>query len=449
VLTKLRQRLGLTPDDPVVREYDAQFGALSARLEQNIAQVIMSAALFTFILIRFEHWRRGGVTVENSWLALGLFLWYATAWYVIRRGHYAPWVRYVGATMEVSVPSIALLFQLRSQDLMYLYTTPALLLYPLAVSASALRLDPRLCLYAGIFGSSQFLLLFGLVIPRDDARFTGFFSVTPVATGLKAAYILGVGIFGAVAALVMQKLLLKVTRTAVERERVRGLFGVYVSEAVVEQILADQVPEGGERRRVSVCATDIRGFTTLSEERPPEEVVKLLNRYFERMCEVVARHGGVVNKFIGDGMLVMFNAPNRVDDDARRACACARAMVEEAERLFRTGEFPGLKIGVGICRGDCVVGNVGGTQRREYTAIGDVVNTAFRIEGLTKILGQPIVVTRDVRDAMGAEGETFELLGAHHVKGREALVELYGVSAPAPSDAPAPEAEPTRPAAGR
>jgi adenylate cyclase len=181
--------------------------------------------------------------------------------------------------------------------------------------------------------------------------------------------------------------------------------------------------DGGERRTITVCFTDIRDFTPMSESHTPEEVLRLLNLYFGRMCDIVAEHGGVVNKFLGDGMLIVFGAPANQPDDAQRAMAASRAMLAEVTRMRERGEFPNLRIGIGMHRGEAVVGNVGGMQRQEYTAIGDTVNTASRVENLTKVLGRSLLVTRECREALGSE--RFEPLGSHTVKGRAQPLELF------------------------
>jgi adenylate cyclase len=196
-----------------------------------------------------------------------------------------------------------------------------------------------------------------------------------------------------------------------------------VSEQVMEYLLSGQMKDGGERRTITVCFTDIRDFTPLSESRTPEEVLRLLNLYFGRMCDIVAEHGGVVNKFLGDGMLIIFGAPTNQPDDTQRALAASRAMLAEAARMRESGEFPGLRIGVGMHRGEAVLGNVGGVQRQEYTAIGDTVNTASRVQDLTKALGRSLLVTRECRDALGQE--PFEPMGNHTVKGRAQPLELF------------------------
>jgi adenylate cyclase len=141
------------------------------------------------------------------------------------------------------------------------------------------------------------------------------------------------------------------------------------------------------------------------------------------MCDIVAAHGGVVNKFLGDGMLIVFGAPAHQPDDAQRALASACAMLAEVARMRERGEFPDLRIGIGMHRGEAVVGNVGGVQRQEYTAIGDTVNTASRVQDLTKPLGRSLLVTRECREALGEA--RFEALGSHTVKGRVQPLELF------------------------
>lgn len=177
---------------------------------------------------------------------------------------------------------------------------------------------------------------------------------------------------------------------------IRATFGRYLSEDVVSTLLdsPDGLRLGGEKREVTVMMSDLRGFTLLSERRPPEEVVSMLNRYLEVMTEIILHHQGTIIEFLGDGILALFGAPVGRPDDPRRAVACALAMQLAMERVNaenRRRHFPEFKMGVGLNTGMVVAGNIGSDKRAKYGVVGSAINLTGRIESLT--LGGQILIS--------------------------------------------------------
>jgi adenylate cyclase len=213
-----------------------------------------------------------------------------------------------------------------------------------------------------------------------------------------------------------------------ERDRVKSTFAHYVSHQVMDSILSsDQAVQlSGDRRRITVLFCDIRGFSTMSEKLPPETVVRLLNDYFESMVEVVFRNNGTLDKFIGDGMMVIFGAPEDDPFQEEHALKTAIEMQRELKCLAERWKPEGLNIrsGIGINSGPAVVGNIGSSRRMDYTAIGDTVNLASRLESATKDMSVGILVSEYTY--MAARGNfRFREMGSIHVKGRTDPVMTY------------------------
>jgi adenylate cyclase len=205
------------------------------------------------------------------------------------------------------------------------------------------------------------------------------------------------------------------------RERLKAVdfFSRFVNPHVVQDLLArGGFPQAGQMREITILFSDIRGFTTLSEQLPPEQVVSLLNRYFGRQVEVILRHGGCLDKFIGDAIMAFWGAP--LDDPDH-----AQQMSEQLEQFKRELGEQGahFEVGIGLNSGAAIVGLMGSENKREYTAIGDAVNVASRIEGLTTGVARMLVSEETMRRC----GRSFDFAerGLHKVKGREKEVRLY------------------------
>jgi adenylate cyclase len=220
-----------------------------------------------------------------------------------------------------------------------------------------------------------------------------------------------------------------------ERIRLRQMFGRYVSDEVVEKLLAigHRPDQQGESLQVTVLFSDIRNFTTISEKLTPHEVVEMLNAYFSRVCEPILKEGGTVDKFIGDAVMAVFGSPVPCEDHAQRALRAALAMSQIAREFrfwmnehFAHTDLPEFEIGIGLHTGEAVIGSIGSPKRMEFTAIGDTVNTASRLEGLTKELGWKIVASSDTIHAASSTASTGKREKIS-VKGREGHIEVFEV----------------------
>jgi adenylate cyclase len=222
-----------------------------------------------------------------------------------------------------------------------------------------------------------------------------------------------------------------------EREQMMSLFASYVDPAVAETIWErrGELSLAGEERIATVMFTDIRGFTAASSGKPPAQVLEWLNRYMTAMDEVIREHGGFLNKFIGDGLMILFGVPlsQGPEQDALQALKAAVAMVERTEQLNRDrpagSDQPDLRIGAGIHSGALMAGSIGSASRQEYSVIGETVNLASRLESLNKEFGTEILFSVETRELIGELYPGIVGLGGAHVKGIVEAVEVFTVKA--------------------
>jgi adenylate cyclase len=215
-----------------------------------------------------------------------------------------------------------------------------------------------------------------------------------------------------------------------EKERLRQTFGLHVGRKAAEQILARDPGLGGTVQTITVMFVDIRSFTARAAERSPEKIVAVLNEFLRVMVHVVEdRHSGMVNKFLGDGFLALFGAGTDTDTHADEAVQAARAMLvglgELNEQLTAGGE-EAIHIGIGLHTGPAIVGSIGSPERLEFTAIGNTVNLASRIESLTKAVGETVVISEATRAAL-REATSLKPLPPQPVKGVAAPVQVWAL----------------------
>lgn len=207
------------------------------------------------------------------------------------------------------------------------------------------------------------------------------------------------------------------------QRRLRRAFSYYLPASLLEKMVASETPPalGGEERQITVWFSDLANFTSSSEGRPPQAIVQHLNRYFDTVVAIIEKHGGYVDKFVGDGIVAFFGAPLTLDNPATSALQAAREVAEELGRLAPDGS---LTTRIGIHTGKAVIGNIGSSRRFNYTAIGDSVNVAARLESANKALGTTILLSESTKTAAGDETDVIAL-GQVRVMGRLEPLKLY------------------------
>ena len=215
-----------------------------------------------------------------------------------------------------------------------------------------------------------------------------------------------------------------------ERRLIKDMFSLYLSREIVQKLMdtPDSLKLGGDKKLATIFFADIRGYTSFSEGRDPEYIIQILNEYFSEAVEVVLRHRGYIDKFIGDCIMAAWGVPlQSEEEDAISAVACALEIqdrVNAVDRSFFTGDAAGLRVGIGVHTGPLVAGNLGGHQRMNYTVIGDTVNIAARLEGIAG--PGDVIVTRTTRDYLG---DRFDLQKKRsvRVKGKAEPIQIFNV----------------------
>jgi adenylate cyclase len=320
--------------------------------------------------------------------------------------------RYIGALIETSLPTVALAVHIQNMGPVQALGFVMPLAYFIFIILSTLRLDFWLSTFTGFVAAAE---LFGMAMfyhpetttdPAPDIWYHGARSMILLISGILA---------GAVGVQLRRQFAASIG-AATARDRVTNLFGQHVSPQVVERLMAEGMEEASDIHLVAVMFVDFRSFTEAARSRSPQQVVDRLDGAFAVLVEILDRHGGIVNKFLGDGFLALFGAPLETPEAAHHAVSAAREMLAAMEDINEASDWP-LRIGIGIHVGEVVAGNIGSPRRKEYTVIGDTVNFASRLEALNKEFGSQLLVSAAVRDALGDEANDAVPLGEVAIRG--------------------------------
>jgi adenylate cyclase len=352
--------------------------------------------------------------------------WFALSRIIKERRKAYPWIPYIGALVETCIPLTALLITAQYVGPAYALLTPAPFVYPLLIVLSILRLDFKLSVFTGLVAAIQYwtvsLIYVGLTKAEDLAQ--PIISSTPPHL-LKGFLFLMTGVAAGLVTIQVKKRILNSFETVEERNRISRTFGEYVSPIVMDTLLTLKPDLRSEKREVCVMFLDIRDFTRFAEDRSPEDVVNYLESLFEFMIEIVNRHHGVINKFLGDGFMAVFGAPLSEGGDCSNGVAAAREILTRVEEEVALGHVLPTTVGIGLHAGEAVTGSIGSSLRKEYTVIGDVVNLASRIEKLNKKFQSRLLVSENVWQSIDETLEDAIPMGNVRVQGREKGIGIY------------------------
>jgi class 3 adenylate cyclase len=324
----------------------------------------------------------------------------------------------------ITIVGVSQMGQPYASDFRGLITAPPFVIFFLINALSGLRFDFKTSIYCALV---SVLIIFGLGFYDFYSDYGHFHRI--MVTVFKAAIVGGTGLVSGYIGHRTKGLIVQTIKEQEEKRFIKGIFGRYLPTEVMKSLIENpsSLELGGERRKVTIMMTDLRGFTVMSERLEPEQVVQMLNIYFDVMVDVVLKYNGTINEIIGDALLVIFGAPQEIPDRTQKAIACAiemqNAMVEVNEENRAKG-LPELEMGIGLNETEVIVGNIGSSKRSKYAVVGSGVNMTSRIESYT--VGGQILISESARQEAG---EVLRIDAQRDVlpKGAETPLRIYEV----------------------
>lgn len=356
-----------------------------------------------------------------------------------RVGIWRPWMAYVSVTIDALVVGTYLWSSIQATGMAvaYMFALPIMMAMPLTLASNALRLRPALQIYATVIFlvcTIWPLFVFQVSDPFvfDKEQHPVVYQFTVIPNLVRVVLLLLLSVVFILSAMRGRRLL----KRAVEETTLRLNLGRYLPPELASLMGSGSIDtlKAGQRKRVTLLFLDIRGSTALQETLSPEEVVEMIGRFRNDIIAQAGAHGGIIDKFIGDGAFLVFGVPETAPDDPARAIACGKAILAaiagwNVER--RAEGLPVLGLGIGIHTGEAFVGAIGNDTRLEFTVLGDAVNVASRLEAATKDYGVQLLVSADTLTAAGLDSEqhgecqSWKCLGEHALRGRSTPLCLY------------------------
>ena len=406
---------------------DESFIGREIRAEILTCQVWLSVILATYGL--FVLFLRGAVPVELirniTYLVLVVGGGFAFIIVLARKGFYSPSLKYLNTFLQVSLVSGAILFDNLSQGPAYTLSSMPPMAYALVPTITAFRLQPALSLFSGVVAAAQFLLLYFFVIQPSPELVATLPSLGVPVTLMKVVILLALGVASAFAANYLLNYFVSYGDQRALSNRLSMSFGRFVSPKVVEEIESSgsgMIPPS--QGKAVIVFGDIRNFTSYADRHSPQEVAALLNEFFAIVCNEVEKHGGMVNKFLGDGYLAFFGL---FSEDPQPCDSAINALLSIRQRARLLLVPQGLDVGGAAHFGEVITGELGSQDRCEFTAIGASVNLAARLESLNKDLGTSLLLSSAMAAQLQNKSLELSVQGAHAVKGFDEPVQVFAV----------------------
>ncbi len=403
------------------------------RWEEGIYKILSLLAIAVVLLV-LSLWQKVNpqTLVLNLSVAIGASIYFGICSRLVRRGPigFRTPLRLFSTLVEGSLGTLALYSIALGQGGAWAQSSPGLLIYAVAILIAAARMRPLLCIVAtGIVIVEYAILYYLVLLPATSATLLAEVpTFQPWGMWNRVFWLVLCGAIAAITTRKARALMLSTGSAAFERRRIEHEFGRYVSRDVADAILHGTAPlDQAERRTVSVLFCDLRDFTAICEKERPEDVVRMLNTFSDRLCSIIVKEGGTVNKFLGDGVLALWNAPSDHEAHVASAARAAFSILHETDDLRADGGmWESFDVGIGLDTGDVVVGPIGAPSRVEYTAIGTVVNRAARLQGLARQANQRVIISRTFADQLG-EPERLVSIGQVRLKGFATTEEAFSL----------------------
>ena len=325
----------------------------------------------------------------------------------------------LNSLMEIAIPTlIAVTFYYSHSNIPYSYILSSKI-YPVYIFFLILSILRFRFAFSFLSGSVSAVSYFCISIPFLNSGYAEHV--------ILAVYLLVQGTLAGLVARQLRKWLNHSIEAVEEQNRIKNIFGQHISESVMDKIIQEKKDKISETRKVCVMFLDIRDFTQFSENKENDEIVKYLDTLFEFMIESINWHQGIINKFLGDGFMAVFGAPFSSGNDSLNAVKASLAILKSLEDKILSGKIPPTKIGIGLHTGNVLTGHIGSSKRKEYTIIGDTVNTASRIESLNKEHNTSLLFSETVFQEITSEYPQIQFIGESKVKGKQNLVKLYSL----------------------